>query len=57
MLRPDAAVAGFLGNGPTWGELMDLKNIGNGAERQKELMEIYRRIPLVRIEGGHVEFM
>jgi hypothetical protein len=51
MLRPHGAVVRF-DNTPTWGELMDLKDIKDETERRNKIMDIYRRIPFVRVEGS-----
>lgn len=55
MWQPQEAHTGVFSGGPTRGDLLDLREIKDSAKRRETRVRLLRSIPLVRIEGGHVE--
>jgi len=46
--------AGFLGNGPTLGDLRAIREIKDTNKRQKAFTKLQARIPLVYVRGGRI---
>lgn len=51
MLEPKPVHSGIFSAGPTYGDLLDMREL-KGDEKQKERMRIIRSIPMVRIYGN-----
>ncbi len=49
------ANAGILSQGPTFGDLLDLRSIKDSEELKAARINIYRAVPLVRVQGGQVD--
>ena len=57
MFEPQEAHAGraFLSAGPTYGQIVSLREVKDDAERRQAYRAILRRVPLVQVQGGSVD--
>ena len=53
--EPTPANSGVFSSAPTIGDLYDLKNIKDSTKRQEARTNLMRSIPLVRVQGGHID--